>query len=355
MLIRGSRIQDQLNEQIKIEDNKRLLIETFDLSEAFVEDREDINDLILEFYALDEGILDKGITGAGKLKLLANKAMQKLKDSQPVQNFSNRASTVLSKYKEKFGNNHPATKAAEEIAQHGAKHPERSAFVTTMLNGLVSMFGRPDADEAVAKALGNTQDAIQQDTQADNKADAEREVAKTQGDPETNTGGVSSGNTKYPTLRSNIDQMNTKKRQRATAPVQIQNYSIVPSVPSKMIEFKISVKSADTQYETVVQFSGINYSDGQSGDTKSFVGADGEEYNIKPIVLKDKNVKVKCNCLDFYHRFAPYNNKDGSLKGDYVPYVPTTDRPSDNPKKLPGVCKHLIKSIESIKRAGLIS
>ena len=350
-LIRGSRIEDQITEIYKKDTEDRMLRETHDLPEEFVEGRDDINELIMEFYRLDESIIGDGM---GKIKNLASKAMQKLKDSRPVANFRGRAAGILSKYKEKFGPTHPATKAAEEIAQHAEQNPERSSFVTTMLNGLTSLFGRPDAEEAVQRALGNTSDAIKNDVQNDDQNDQERQDAKTQGDPETTAGDVSSGSTKYPTLRTNIEQIATKKRQHVTGPVQIKKSVLVASEPSGVLEVKSTVHSGEKAYATVIQFSGVKYQGEDNPNNSTFTGSDGSEHHMVPLVLKEKNVKVTCNCLDFYHRFAPHNNKDGSLHGNYVPYVPTSDRASDNPNGRPGVCKHIIKTVESLKLSGIV-
>ena len=350
-LIRGSRIQDQINEMYKHENEDRMLRETYDLPEEFVEGRDDINELIMDFYRLDESIIGNGMN---KIRNLTGKAMQKLKDSRPVANFRGRASGILAKYKEKFGPTHPATKAAEEIAQHAEQNPERSSFVTTMLNGLTSLFGRPDAEEVVQQALGDTSDSIEKDVQNDTQADQEREDSKETGDAEVSAGDTSSGNTKYPTLRSNIDQIATKGRQHATGPVQIKKSILVASEPSGVLEVKSTVHSGEKSYATVIQFSGVKYQSDDTSSNSTFTGSDGQEHHMVPLVLKEKNVKVTCNCLDFYHRFAPHNNKDGSLHGNYVPYSPSTDRGSDNPNGIPGVCKHIIKTVESLKLSGIV-
>ena len=356
-LIRGSRIQDQLDARDKVVNENKMLREAHGLPDTFVEGRDDINDLILEFYRIDEaGFMDTMKGFGGKIAQLGKKAMAKLKDTAPVTNFSAKANQIVAKYKEKFGNGHPAVKAAEEIAQHADKNPERSSYVTTMLNGLMSLFGRPDAEEAVTKALGDTKQAITQDIQQDDEVETDVDQEREVGDAPVAANGVSSGSTKYPMLRQNIEQLNTKKRQYATDTVKVTKHEMIVSKPSGVLEIKAVIANNGKNYDTIIQFSGVKYEDEDTPKNITFTASDNQEYNVPSLQLKEKNVKVRCNCLDFYHRFAQHNASDGSLQGKTpVPYQPTTDRGSDNPKKLPGVCKHLIKTIDSLKQSGLVS
>ena len=159
----------------------------------------------------------------------------------------------------------------------------------------------------------------------------------------------------YRTLRDNLKHLQTKKRQLATAPVTIQSSQMVPSTPSNVLEIKSIAVSNGDRYNVTVQFEGVTFEDEDTQQNVTFTGADGEEYHIKYIELKRKNVKVRCDCLDFYHRFAAHNTRDKSLYGTPPPpYTPKTDRASDNPRQVPGVCKHIIKTVESLKQSGLV-
>ena len=157
-------------------------------------------------------------------------------------------------------------------------------------------------------------------------------------------------------LQNNIRQLDTKKRQFATDPITVTNISMVPSVPSNVLEFKATTSSDGKKYDTTVMFMNVNFEDEETGLNVTFTASDDEEYNIEKINLNRTNVKVRCTCLDFYHRFAEYNSRDGSLYGKApAPYVPKTDRASSNPRKLPGLCKHLLKTVDGLRQAGLIS
>lgn len=159
----------------------------------------------------------------------------------------------------------------------------------------------------------------------------------------------------YRTLRQNLRFLTTKKRQLATDPVIIKQSEITPAAESKIITINTIAASGGKSYNTSVQFDGIGFEDADTPNNITFVGSDGEDYYMKSIELKRKNVKVSCNCLDFYHRFAAHNDRDNSLHGNPPPpYTPTSDRKSDNPKKVPGVCKHIIKTIDSLKKSGMV-
>lgn len=150
----------------------------------------------------------------------------------------------------------------------------------------------------------------------------------------------------------------SKKRQHAIDTVQITQLKIVPYVGTKSIFIKALVRNTDGghKYDSQVFFSGVNF-DKEDNDTNvSFTASDGKIYHIKPIRLSENNIRVRCNCLDFRHRFAYYNFNDGSLWGrKFPPYHRKTDtRPPVNKNKTPGVCKHLIKTIMALKEAGLV-
>lgn len=150
---------------------------------------------------------------------------------------------------------------------------------------------------------------------------------------------------------------NTKKRQHATNEVRIQKIDIIPYVGTQMMHVRaISVGSTGQQYQQAIQFLRVKFEAGQTTENVEFTGADGKKYYVRPIDLHNHNVKVRCNCLDFYHRFAHYNHGDRSIVGRApVPYQrKTTTRPEVNPDHVPGMCKHLIKVVQTLQTQGII-
>jgi len=157
-------------------------------------------------------------------------------------------------------------------------------------------------------------------------------------------------------LYQNTGKIPTKKRQHAVKELKVGNVSLIPAVPSGILNVKSEIRSGEKTYQTTIVFSEVNFEDQDSPTNVTFTGADDEEYNIEKIQLRAKYVKVSCNCLDFYWRFAPNNKRDDSLHGKPPPpHTPKTGRAPVNPKKYPGVCKHIIKTVEDLRASGILN
>jgi len=159
-------------------------------------------------------------------------------------------------------------------------------------------------------------------------------------------------------LRQNIEQgfPKTTKRQYATDPVHIVSMKMQPFTQTGDLKIDASAKSGEKVYNPEIIFNNVEFSKEDTDSNITFVGSDNEEYNITPINLANKNVKVKCNCMDFRWRFAVWNSNDDSLIGNPPPpYRKKTDRAPANPQRVPGVCKHLIKTISALRDAGMVT
>lgn len=148
----------------------------------------------------------------------------------------------------------------------------------------------------------------------------------------------------------------TKKRQHATDSVSIRQLKLTPYKNTTDLLSTAQANSEGNTYDPKILFLRVEYEDEDNNENVTFTASDGDSYNMRPISLKKSNVKVSCTCMDFYWRFAVHNNNADSLYGDVPPpYQKKTDRPPVNPKKVPGICKHLIKTIKSLRDAGLIT
>lgn len=78
---------------------------------------------------------------------------------------------------------------------------------------------------------------------------------------------------------------------------------------------------------------------------------------MEPKQLTTDTSRVNCDCMDFRFRFADHNHQDDSLAGNpppqYIP-VPGSNRGPANPKMLPGLCKHLMKLVQTLKQQKLV-
>ena len=122
----------------------------------------------------------------------------------------------------------------------------------------------------------------------------------------------------------------------------------------------IKAKARTTQgsvYDMVVRFdSNVAFVEEDNVPNVSFIAVDGKDYFIKAPFAHKSKIKVKCSCLDFYYRFSVWNDqKDAHVDPPPVPYVKKTDRPPVNPRRQAGVCKHLIKFINTLKAEGIVN
>lgn len=150
----------------------------------------------------------------------------------------------------------------------------------------------------------------------------------------------------------------TKKRQYAIDPIQIVQLKLVPYKGTKALYIKGLARNTESKkkYDTQLFFSGIEYENEDTDSNVTFTASDENVYHMKPIDLGANDVRTRCNCLDYYHRFAYYNYNDGSIFGKKPkPYIrKTTNRPPVNPEHVPGICKHIIKTIAALHHAKMV-
>lgn len=164
----------------------------------------------------------------------------------------------------------------------------------------------------------------------------------------------------YADLDTNITTSfpNTRKRQHATNEVRVQRIDLIPYVGTQMLHVRaISAGSSGRQYQQAIQLLRVKFEPAKTNENVEILATNGKTYYVQPIDLNNHNVKVRCNCLDFYHRFAHYNHGDKSIVGRApVPYQrKTTTRPEVNPDHVPGMCKHLIKVVERLRTQRIVS
>ena len=158
----------------------------------------------------------------------------------------------------------------------------------------------------------------------------------------------------------------TTKRQHATQPLTVKEMVYLPYVGTKNLNITALVHSPpnhhalankeETDYTTSIIFNKVEYEEESTDTNITFTAKDGKEYNMLPINLAENTVRVNCNCLDFYWRFKSYNAKDTSLAGRAPPpYKRVSNRGPSNIKKVPGLCKHLLQTVEALKQAKMVT
>lgn len=170
-------------------------------------------------------------------------------------------------------------------------------------------------------------------------------------------------------LESNIIRgfPNTTARQNATNPIRISQANFTPYTDGRLLMNCVATNSQEfvRKYRVHIMFSDVafveNAPEGEEGAVVPKTGVqirctDGSTKSIEPISLQDNTCKVRCTCLDFYHRFSMFNLGDDSLHGKPMPqYVPKgSGRPPVNPARVPGMCKHIIKALQYLETRGIV-
>lgn len=147
----------------------------------------------------------------------------------------------------------------------------------------------------------------------------------------------------------------TDRREHISNKQNVQNITLIPALPSKVLKIEAKIKGETNSYDIVIQFDNVVFEKIETTKNIEIKGIDNKPYFIKPIALAVNNAKVFCSCLDFKWRFSLWNLRNNSLYGQAPQnYVKKSDRPPVNPLKVPGVCKHLIKTVETLQESGLI-
>lgn len=163
--------------------------------------------------------------------------------------------------------------------------------------------------------------------------------------------------TTYSELERNVMSFTpqSKKRQYVVTPVQIAQLTLIPYAQNGALETKALAHGETGHYEPQMVFSEVEYQDEDTPENVTFMAPDGQDYHIIPIDLAKNNVKVRCTCLDFRWRFAIYNEKGGSLYGPGPGvYQKRTQRPPNNPRGVPGLCKHLMKLVIELRNSQVV-
>ena len=146
----------------------------------------------------------------------------------------------------------------------------------------------------------------------------------------------------------------TRFRQHATNPIKIVELTWTPFKGVKTLFIKGHAESSSgLDYNPMVLFKRVKYHDFQNNDDLvEIIASDGQNYLFERL-NNTNEVLVRCNCKDFKYRFAFYNFEDSSLYGNKPKKYEGQGLFHANPLELPGMCKHLIKTIKSLKEANI--
>lgn len=140
----------------------------------------------------------------------------------------------------------------------------------------------------------------------------------------------------------------TTLRQHAVQPIVIRELRWTPFVGVRTLFIKGLAQNEEREYATCVLFKDVNY----QGNQVKITASDGLQYSFDKLSLENTDVLVRCNCPDFFWRFNYYDKLDNSLYGSKRKKYESSGPPA-NPMKLPGMCKHIMKTIKVIGESGV--
>ena len=149
---------------------------------------------------------------------------------------------------------------------------------------------------------------------------------------------------------------NTTKRQHAIDEIEISNVKITPFLGVKTLYAKALAHNINNgnEYNSVILFKGLNYQE-QKNNNNIEINVNGIHYYFNKLSLENTQVLLRCNCQDFKNRFHHYNHIDKSLQGPNRKKYIGQGLWEANPQKLPGMCKHIMKMVETLKQINLVT
>lgn len=141
----------------------------------------------------------------------------------------------------------------------------------------------------------------------------------------------------------------TTKRQHAVDPIVIEELRWTPFKGMKTLFIKGHARNEDKHYNTLLLFKNVDYS---KNDIR-ITGSDGLIHELGKLSLENTDILVRCNCADFNWRFNFYNHTDKSLYGRKRAKYEGSIGPPANPSHLPGMCKHLMKTVYVLRDSGI--
>lgn len=155
--------------------------------------------------------------------------------------------------------------------------------------------------------------------------------------------------------KSTVDNFpNTTKRHNVVDEVPEPQMKIEFNEGAKTVQVNAEVSGSKGPYLTKIRFHGVEFIDPKEANLTSFVkkyNKNGQNitYALEKINTHSSQVKVSCSCPDYHNRFSSPNNNFGANLGS----VTSNHNTRDNPKNVPGLCKHIIKVFEACYERGL--
>jgi hypothetical protein len=148
----------------------------------------------------------------------------------------------------------------------------------------------------------------------------------------------------------------TRKRQYAIDEIKIAYISATPFQGVRTLFIKGLAKNEqnETEYRPMILFKNVIYHNSKNENWAEMIASNGQKFFFEKLNLK-KEVVLRCECNDFKWRFNFEDHRDRSLYGRVrKKYEAKINPGSSNPLEMPGMCKHLIKLVNSLHHNGIL-
>lgn len=137
----------------------------------------------------------------------------------------------------------------------------------------------------------------------------------------------------------------------------IVDVKVIPTLSSNILKFKAEVESSQPgkHYLLEIDFFNQVFSKTQTPAFPNKVIHNDNKYVYCPVPTINDQVALKCSCRDFQFRFSHPLANGHALIGEPIQYTPKGTRPSVNPNKTMGLCKHLWTLIKALNENRLIN
>lgn len=140
----------------------------------------------------------------------------------------------------------------------------------------------------------------------------------------------------------------TKKLRDSQREVKkLVSVQVKPSIKEKKIRIfaeTTAITEGYSKYNQVIIYDNVNFSDTKSEKFKIPVKlANGKKKYAEVPNSSTHPTKNRCSCLDFKFTWNYYDKTKEVLHGRPMP--PPPGQPIRNPKKVPGLCKHLLQLV----------
>lgn len=159
-------------------------------------------------------------------------------------------------------------------------------------------------------------------------------------------------------MEANFQNAVDKKGRRVAEypDVDIRDFSYMGYAGTNTLAFKAEAESSHPgkAYQVNINFFGQAPSRTKDNLHPFEVDINGVKWYF-PTPTGNDNVALRCSCKDFDARFARVLAEHKALIGPPPVYTPKpgSNRPSVNPNRAPGVCKHLWAFIKFLDNSGL--